>query len=139
MISPLLCNVYLHSFDKMFHQSGIDGRLVRYADDFVVLIKGDARRVVRQIRQMLGRLGLETHPDKTRVVSAWHGFDFLSAHFRLRKVRKPGSRLSASCRLWPSDKAVERIKGPIGLEIGAETPEEIAVSIVAELIKAKRD
>ena len=30
------------------------------------------------------------------------------------------------------------IRAPIGLEIGAVTPEEIAVSVVAELIKAKR-
>jgi xanthine dehydrogenase accessory factor len=32
----------------------------------------------------------------------------------------------------------ETIKGPIGLKIGAETPEEIGISIVAELIKHKR-
>ena len=34
--------------------------------------------------------------------------------------------------------AVENIKGPIGIEIAAETPEEIAISIVAELIQQKR-
>jgi xanthine dehydrogenase accessory factor len=32
----------------------------------------------------------------------------------------------------------EKIKGPIGLEIGAETPEEIGISIIAELIQQKR-
>jgi len=33
---------------------------------------------------------------------------------------------------------VETIKGPIGLDISAETPEEIGVSIVAEIINKKR-
>jgi xanthine dehydrogenase accessory factor len=38
------------------------------------------------------------------------------------------------------DKAcLERVYAPIGLEIGSETPEEIAISIVAELIAVRKD
>jgi len=34
--------------------------------------------------------------------------------------------------------AVERVHTPIGLDIGAETPEEIAVSVMAEIIRVRR-
>ena len=33
---------------------------------------------------------------------------------------------------------LERVRAPIGLEIGAQTPEEIAVSIIAEIIAVRR-
>jgi xanthine dehydrogenase accessory factor len=33
-----------------------------------------------------------------------------------------------------SEEALERLRSPLGLQIGAETPEEIAVAIVAELV-----
>jgi RNA-directed DNA polymerase len=118
VISPLLSNIYLHSFDMMFRQSGIRGKLVRYADDFVVLVKGAGRRVLELIRKMLERLGLQMHPGKTRLTSAYRGFDFLSVHFRMAAVRKKGSRLKESCRLWPSDKAVERIREKLRNKIG---------------------
>jgi len=38
-----------------------------------------------------------------------------------------------------SEKDLEAVHSPIGLEIGAETPEEIAICIVAELIKERAD
>jgi xanthine dehydrogenase accessory factor len=36
-----------------------------------------------------------------------------------------------------TQKDLDRVHAPIGLDIGAETPEEIAVSIVAELIQVR--
>ncbi len=37
-----------------------------------------------------------------------------------------------------TEKDLSRVHSPIGLDIGADTPEEIAVSIVAELIEVRR-
>ena len=61
VISPLLSNIYLHSFDKMFQLSGISGTLVRFCDDFVILLRRDAKRVLDLVRQML---------EKTRIGAA---------------------------------------------------------------------
>ena len=38
-----------------------------------------------------------------------------------------------------SDTDLQRIHAPIGVEIGAETPEEIAISILAEIIKVRSE
>jgi xanthine dehydrogenase accessory factor len=37
-----------------------------------------------------------------------------------------------------SEKALNRVRSPMGLELNAETPEEIAVSIMAEIIMLRR-
>jgi group II intron reverse transcriptase/maturase len=118
VISPLLSNIYLHSFDKMFAASGIQGKLVRYCDDFVVLVKGNAHRVRELIQGMLKRLGLEMHPGKTRVTQAKDGFDFLGVHFETTRLTKKKSRVKVQCRLWPSDRSMKRIKQNIRDRIG---------------------
>ena len=118
VISPLLSNIYLHAFDKMFQMSAIPGTLVRYADDFVILLWRDGKKVVKQVEQMLGRLGLKLHPDKTRVVKAKDGFDFLGVHFRLCPVRKKNSKLKQYCAVWPSDRSIGRIKQRIREVVG---------------------
>jgi xanthine dehydrogenase accessory factor len=38
-----------------------------------------------------------------------------------------------------SEAALARVHAPIGIEIHAETPQEIAVSIMAEIIQVKRE
>ena len=110
VISPLLANIYLHSFDKMFQLSGIPGTLVRYCDDFVILLWRNGDGVLKQVRQMLDRLGLQLHPGKTRIVKAEDGFDFLGVHFRLSPLRSKKTKLKQACRIWPSDRSIKRVK-----------------------------
>jgi RNA-directed DNA polymerase len=118
VISPLLSNIYLHAFDKMFQMSGIAGTLVRYADDFVILLRRNGKQVKKQVEQMLGRLGLKLHPDKTRVVKAKDGFDFLGVHFRLCPVRKKNAKLKQFCALWPSERSMGRIRQRVREVVG---------------------
>ena len=91
VISPLLSNLYLHWFDKLFYRA--DGpaqwagaKLVRYADDFVVLARYQGTRLTGWIESKLeGWLGLEINREKTRVVNLKEegaALDFLGFTFR---------------------------------------------------------
>ncbi|MFN8472200.1 MAG: group II intron reverse transcriptase/maturase [Anaerolineae bacterium] len=84
VLSPLLCNIYLHSFDEAMTRRQL--ALVRYADDFVILCRRqqDAEAALEAARKSLAALKLELHPQKTRVVSFDQGFKFLG-YFFIRK------------------------------------------------------
>ena len=114
VISPLLANAYLHWFDEVFHmRSGprywANARLVRYADDFVVL----ARCQGEQLRQFVegtieGWMGLTINREKTRVVSLSKGesLDFLG--FTLQYHRDLRGRDHRCLHVMPSKKAMAR-------------------------------
>jgi RNA-directed DNA polymerase len=115
VISPLLANIYLHWFDKVFHR--MDGpsqwakaKLVRYADDFVVLARYQSQRLRSFIEEKLeGWMGLELNREKTRVVVLKEpktSLDFLGYTFRYRKDRHGG--LYRYLSLEPSKKALNR-------------------------------
>lgn len=80
-VSPLLANLYLDEFDEEVLGAGF--RLVRYADDFVVLAKDleGARRAREVVRDELAALGLRLHAEKTAVRSFDDGFSFLGYLF----------------------------------------------------------
>jgi RNA-directed DNA polymerase len=97
VISPLLSNLYLHWFDKVFHRASgpaywASARLVRYADDFVVLAHYQGEKLQRWIESKLeGWLGLEINRDKTRVIDLrqeGEELDFLGYTFRYDRDRK---------------------------------------------------
>ena len=67
---------------------------------------------------MLARLRLELSEEKTRVVKAEDGFDFLGVHFKLCPVTTPGKKLEQVCRVWPSDRSMKRIREKIRTKIG---------------------
>lgn len=93
VISPLLANLYLHPLDGLMQANG--RRMVRYADDFVILCRTaeEAQTALCEVRAWVEENGLSLHPDKTHVGDCrevGQGFDFLGYHFEAgrRWVRK---------------------------------------------------
>ncbi|TCM33101.1 group II intron reverse transcriptase/maturase [Kribbella sp. VKM Ac-2568] len=110
ILSPLLANVALSALDEHFmakwnqqmasevqrqrrrRHGEANYRLIRYADDFVIVVTGErehAERVREEVAGVIAPMGLRLSPEKTRVVHIDHGFDFLG--FTIRRMRKRGS------------------------------------------------
>lgn len=109
VISPLLANVYLHLLDRSFRQrverGDLQGRLIRYADDFVLLTSRRPDREWAWVHQVLMRLGLTLHPEKTRMVDARRApFVFLGHTHRWQFDR---------LYLNVSPKALQRMRGEL--------------------------
>ena len=131
ILSPLLANVALSALDDHFDQQwrqnmGDDKqrrarkkkgmgnwRLVRYCDDFVIMVGGErhhAEALRAEVAAVLAPLGLRLAPEKTRVVHVDEGFTFLG--FDIRQMRKRGTSKHYVCTK-PSKKAVQSIKDKV--------------------------
>lgn len=118
VISPLLANVYLHALDEAWERDFKHlGRLVRYADDLVVLCRTreQAEEALRHIREILDGLRLRLNPEKTRLVEMGlgkEGFVFLGCYFRV--VR---SHFKGKCYVfrWPAPRAMNAVRSRIRL------------------------
>jgi RNA-directed DNA polymerase len=115
VISPLLANIYLHWFEKAFH--GPDGpahwakaKLVRYADDFVVLARYQSEKLIGWMEaQLEGRFRLTINRKKTRVVDLKEtgaSLDFLGFTFRYDRDLYGSDRRYLN--VFPSKKSVVR-------------------------------
>ena len=115
VVSPLLANIYLNVLDtvwkiKRVHER-LGARLIRYADDCVVLCRGDTERVLRGMKRVLGYLELTLNEGKTKVIDARkEGFDFLGYTTIIKKSPRTGKTFPL---ITPSKEAIEQIKGEI--------------------------
>jgi group II intron reverse transcriptase/maturase len=118
VISPLLCNVYLHRLDRAWDTRTF-GVLVRYADDLLVVCKSrqQAHAALARLRALLADLGLAPKEAKTRIVEmvvGGEGFDFLGFQHRMVRSRGiHGRRGIEFLARWPSDRAMQRARDRI--------------------------
>lgn len=138
VISPILANIYLDDFDKKFKGRDSElkrcgARLVRYADDFVVMARYMTARIRREVVRVIEEeLKLRINFEKTKIVKLKKGevLDFLSYRFRyyedlfgrdrkylcvepadksIRKVREKIREALRKCIARPAEEIVKRL------------------------------
>lgn len=125
VISPLLANIFLHWLDAMFFRGEGPGvwanaRLVRYADDFVVLARYQSEQIAGWLEKTVEQwMGLKINREKTRVVNlktAGAVLDFLGFSFRYdRDLKGRGHRY---LNIMPSAKALKREREKLRMMTG---------------------
>jgi RNA-directed DNA polymerase len=140
VISPLLANIYLNVLDTLWKtkkvQERFGARLVRYADDVVVLCEGNTDRILRGMKAVFADLGLTLNESKTKVVDARREhFGFLGFSIGMRQGRKPGVLFPFT---EPSKKAMKHIRSEVKqltTERYSATPTEVVIRRVNEVVR----
>jgi RNA-directed DNA polymerase len=138
VISPLLANIYLHLLDRLWAaKCGSLGKLIRYADDFVVMAttESKAKEALRQIQFVMSKLGLVLHPEKTRMVDLRRGkgsFVFLGCTIRKKRSILRNPRAYYMHR-WPSPKARKRLRDRVREITDKRASGEDVKQIIAKL------
>ncbi len=140
VISPLLANIYLHVLDRIWREKKVQenygARLIRYADDFVVLCQGHTGEIMRGVKMVLAGLRLRLNEEKTRVVDAREErFNFLGFTVQVVKHTRTGRSFPLIC---PSKKAQAKVKAEIKALACRRTlrlPTEIVLEKLNEFVR----
>jgi RNA-directed DNA polymerase len=140
VISPLLANIYLNVLDTLWVdkkvQDRLGARMVRYADDSVILCRGNTDRILKGVKLVLENLGLTLNEEKTRVVDAHQeSFNFLGFSIGIKRGKKTGKIYPHT---EPSKKALKHIRSEIKqltTERFSATPTEMVIRRVNEVAR----
>ena len=117
VISPLLANIYLHLLDRivnntrsLFWKHGI--KIVRYADDFVLMGKTLPLEIIEKLKNLLNRMGLTLNGTKTRQIDARKdSFNFLG--FTVRYDKDIKGRNKSYWNIMPSKKSEQKVRDKV--------------------------
>ncbi len=112
VISPLLANLYLHLLDRIWERQKIPQRLgariVRYADDIVILCRNGTEQPMALLQHIMERLDLTLNEVKTKTVNTYEErFDFLGFEIGMGKSQRTGNHYP---HVQPSKRAIQTIK-----------------------------
>jgi len=143
VISPLLSNIYLHYLDVKWetHYNHL-GKLVRYADDFVIIsrTKKEAEHALKAVKSIMNKLELELHSDKTKLVSMWdgkEGFDFLGFHHRRKRTETSKGQIFNETHQFPSKKAMQKMRDNIKRVFASRSTLLLDVQKMIEILNPK--
>ena len=136
VISPLLANIYLNNIDKSWKPLNNSARLIRYADDLVIMSKYHSQETMAKLKDLVTQLQLRLKQSKTRILNAeCETFDFLG--FTFTKALKRGSKDKRVAYFYPSHKAENAIRGRIRKIVDYRRPVKVE-NIVKELAPVLR-
>ena len=136
VISPLLANIYLNNIDKGWKPLNNSARLIRYADDLVIMSKYRSQETMAKLKEIVTRLKLRLKQSKTRILNAeCETFDFLG--FTFIKALKRGSKDKRTAYFYPSHKAENAIRGRIRKIVDYRRPVKVE-QLVNELTPVLR-
>jgi RNA-directed DNA polymerase len=138
VISPLLANIYFHLIDRiinnpksLFHKHEV--KIVRYADDFVLMGKDLPDQVIQKLKSLLSRMGLTLNEEKTRLIEArQQSFNFLG--FTVSFATDLHGRKTRYWNIQPSKKSEQRIRDKVKIYLrqhGHSPAKELAIGINA--------
>ena len=115
VISPLLANIYLNILDRIWDRNQLaekhKARLVRYADDMVILCAGETPLPYALLQTILSKLELRLNEDKTQIRDARkERFEFLGYSVGIARAKQSGKYFPL---VEPSDKSIQSIKQKI--------------------------
>ncbi|MCX5699058.1 MAG: group II intron reverse transcriptase/maturase [Candidatus Omnitrophica bacterium] len=135
VISPLLANIYLNNIDKGWKSLRCSARLIRYADDLVIMAGHHSQETMAKLEEIVTRLKLRLKQSKTRILNAeCETFDFLGFTFIKALNRRRDKR---TAYFYPSHKAENAIRRRIRQVVDYRRPIKVE-DVVKELAPVLR-